>query len=505
MSKPGKGLFDGVIQSTIPRMNAPRPWMVHVLVVFLLGSVVRADLAGDIREILQDRYMQRIDAGVVVIALGDSTRQDALLFEHQPGKPLIPASNLKLVTTGAALALLKPDFRFRTALVARPSNDGGFEVAIVGDGDPTLGDLKLLEGTGWDATTVFRTWADSLRKSGITRVSRLVVDDSVFDRQFFHPSWPVDQENLHYCAQVGGLNLNANTVWFDVQPGVPGQPPTWSVKPATGYVSVRNAAVTSSKNAVWFSRDRGTNQLGLRGECSEPVLDLRVTIHDPPMFAGKVALETFRAAGIEVADPPQRTDDVRSQLKDNVGNWRVIAIHETPLVQVLTRTNKDSVNMYAESLCKRMGFASTGRSGSWTSGTAAMASYLQSLGVAATQFKLDDGCGLSRKNAISAGAIARVLADSFHGAASKAYVGSLAVGGMDGTLDNRFSGALRGRVFAKSGYINQVSGLSGYLRAGDGRWYAFSILMNDVPSGTNGTAKEMQERIVQAIDANARR
>lgn len=479
--------------------------MVHVLVVTLLCSAARADLAGDIRAVLQDRYMQRIDAGVVVIALGDSAGADKPLFEHQPAKPLIPASNLKLVTTGAALSVLKPEFRFRTALVARAAADGQFEVAIVGDGDPTLGDLKLLEGTGWDATTVFKTWAESLKKANITRVSRLLVDDSVFDQQFFHPSWPVDQENLHYCAQVGGLNLNANTVWFNVRPGAPGQPPTWTMRPATQYVSVRNAAVTSLKNAVWFSRDRGTNQVSLRGECSEAANDLRVTIHDPPMFAATVALETFRVAGLELPDAPQRVDDVRAQLKGKAGNWRVIAIHETPLAQVLNRTNKDSVNMYAESLCKRMGFAADGRSGSWSSGTAAMGRYLQSLGIAETQFKLDDGCGLSRKNAISAGAIARVLADSFHGAASKAYVASLAVGGVDGTLDNRFGGSLRGRVFAKSGYINQVSALSGYLRAADGRWYAFSILMNEVPSGTNGTAKEMQERIVEAIDANARR
>lgn len=480
--------------------------MVHLLVVALFCSRALGDLAGDIRAVLQDRYMQRVDAAVVVWALGRDTGNDnKSLFEHQPTKPLIPASNLKLVTTGAALSVLKPDFRFQTVLVARASVGGAFEVAIVGDGDPTFGDLKLLEGTGWNATTVFRTWADLLKKVGITRISRLLVDDSIFDRQFFQPSWPADQENQHYCAQVAGLNLNANTVWFDVRPGKPGEAPSWTIKPETGYVTVRNLATTSSKNAVWLARDRGSNQVSLRGECSEPALGLRVTIHDPALFAGTVALETFRAAGIEVSEGPQRAEDVHAQLKADAGKWKVIAIHQTPLAQVINRTNKDSINLYAESLCKRMGFAATGQSGSWSNGTAAMASYLRSLGIADDQYRLDDGCGLSRKNAISAGAIVRVLADGFHGSASKTFVGSLAVGGMDGTLDNRFGGSLRGRVFAKSGYINQVSALSGYLRAADGNWYAFSILMNDVPSGTNGTAKEMQERIVQAIDANTRR
>ena len=110
-----------------------------------------------------------------------------------------------------------------------------------------------------------------------------------------------------------------------------------------------------------------------------------------------------------------------------------------------------------------------------------------------------DGCGLSKKNGISANAIARVLAHDFSSRNRDIFIQSLSVAGQDGTLDNRFKDSdLRGRVMGKSGFINGVSALSGFVHAKDDRWYAFSILMNGV--GDVATCKQLQERIVKAID-----
>src|SRR5439155_14008365 len=109
-----------------------------------------------------------------------------------------------------------------------------------------------------------------------------------------------------------------------------------------------------------------------------------------------------------------------------------------------------------------------------------------------------DGCGLSRENHVSPAVIVKVLTYNAHGKNFEAFRKSLAVSGVDGTLANRFHGALKGRVFAKSGYIGGVSALSGYLKTTDDRWYCFSILMNNVPGGAQ--PKEIHEKILTLID-----
>jgi D-alanyl-D-alanine carboxypeptidase/D-alanyl-D-alanine-endopeptidase (penicillin-binding protein 4) len=170
---------------------------------------------------------------------------------------------------------------------------------------------------------------------------------------------------------------------------------------------------------------------------------------------------------------------------------------------VLARANKDSMNLYAEALCKRLGYETTHESGSWANGTAAVRKFLtDSVGVSGEELTLDDGCGLSKKNGISANALAQTLVHNFRSPQREAFINSLAIGGVDGTLDRRFLDDLRGRVFAKSGFVNNVSCLSGYVHTRDDQWFCFSILMNNVFSGG---AKQLQERVVKAIDVHAAR
>jgi D-alanyl-D-alanine carboxypeptidase/D-alanyl-D-alanine-endopeptidase (penicillin-binding protein 4) len=187
--------------------------------------------------------------------------------------------------------------------------------------------------------------------------------------------------------------------------------------------------------------------------------------------------------------------------KDN--SWTLLAVHETPLTSVVDRANKDSMNLYAECVCKRLGFATEGQ-GTWAAGTAAVGRFLGSLGVPSSEYTLDDGCGLSKHNAISSRLIVRVLTYDYFSRYANIWLNSLAVAGEDGTLADRFRGTdLRGRVIAKSGFVNGVSCLSGYLHARDDNWYCFSIMFNGIAEGTNSGAKAVQEKIVRAIDQHA--
>src|SRR5208282_1335123 len=209
--------------------------------------------------------------------------------------------------------------------------------------------------------------------------------------------------------------------------------------------------------------------------------------------------------GITISGAVKRDRDQRRQIDQHPDDpgWTLLAERETPLANVIARANKDSMNLYAESVCKRLGFAATGQ-GTWAAGTAQVGRFLESLGIPSSEYRLDDGCGLSKQNAISAHAMLSVLVHDFFGPDAKTWMASLAVAGEDGTLADRFRGTdLRGRVIAKSGFVNGVSCLSGYLRAKDSNWYCFSIMFNGIPEGTNSTAKILQEHIVRAIDQHA--
>ena len=489
----------------------PSPQAVLILACLLAAvtPAAHADLESDIRAILRDHSPKRAEIGVQIVQLADIPEAAKVLFRHQSDIPLIPASNLKVVTTAAALAHLGPDFKFRTLLLKR-NND----LILIGDGDPTLGDAEMLRKLpgGWDVTTVFKNWGEALAKHGLTKFDRLLVDDSVFDQEFFHPNWPLDQAHRRYEHQVAGLNLNANCVDFYLRYTSPGETVTYTTNPATKYITTQNTCTGGRENAIWLSRHTGTNNIVLKGTTPGSTGEnnpLSVTVDDPALFTATVMAETLATTGVTLESPQARDRTIRAALsKVKLGQdpaWTVLAVHETPVETVLARANKDSVNLYAEALCKRIGAATTGgQGGSWKSGNAAIAAWLTRIGIDPGEFRLDDGCGLSKGNAVSANAMCRVLAQAYAGKTRDLFVSTLSIAGKDGTLENRFGHRsmldLRGRVFGKSGYVNGVSTLSGYVKAKDEQWYAFSILLNQCYD--IGAAKGIQEMIIRAIDRN---
>jgi D-alanyl-D-alanine carboxypeptidase/D-alanyl-D-alanine-endopeptidase (penicillin-binding protein 4) len=471
--------------------------------VFLAATApARGDLDADIRKVLADPFLARAEVGIHIAQLDPDTRRSRTLFRHDDQTPLIPASNMKVVLTAAALELLGPNFTFRTLLAQR-----GEDLVIVGDGDPSFGDAQVLKKAGWESTTVFQQWAAQLRRAGLAACRDVIVDDSVFDEAFVHPAWPADQLLRPYCAQIAGMTFNNGCLDFYIHPVGTGQIVSYVTDPPTSYVSVTNTCVGGTVNAIVLDRSpRTPNQIILRGTASAAnQAPVSITVHDPALYAATVLAETLAAADIIVGGQVRRDRTLRGGLPAEVaqGSARVLAIHETPLGVVLTRMNKDSVNGYAESLLKRIGFAASGRSGSWENGAEAVGGFLKRLGAAADEFVVDDGSGLSRQNRISARIMLRLLESSFYGQSREQFLTMLAVGGEDGTLQDRFTGPLRGRVLAKTGFIARVSALSGYVKGRDDRWYAFSILMNDIAPGMNSRAKELQEAIVRAIDANS--
>lgn len=472
--------------------------LVPILICFA-ATVARADFAGDVSKALR-QAPSKASITVRVVALEGSTTP-RVLYDRNATQPMIPASNLKLLTTAAALDALGSDFKFQTKLYVRlGENEGEAELAVIGGGDPGFGDSELLrEIDGWGTTTVFKNWARLLRDAGITQVTRLTLDDGIFDAEHDHPNWPENQKHRWYEAQVGGLNLNINCIDVYLTRGGSGRM-NYRLDPPTGYVTVENTCRVGQDNAVQLARRLGTNEIVLGGSTNAKAQGpMNVTIDGPTGYFGAVMTETLEQNGLSVDETAHDP-----ALRNDLEGWRLAAVHETPMSTILARTNKDSINLYAECLVKRIS-AGDGVPGSWAGGDATVKAYVSKAvdPSAGAAIHLDDGSGMSRANRVTAEAMVGVLAAQFASDTFEAFRASLSEAGKDGTLKTRFSGAgagLRGRVFGKTGYINGVSTMSGYLHGRDGRWYAFSVLVNDCPSGEIWKAKLLQENVVLALD-----
>jgi D-alanyl-D-alanine carboxypeptidase/D-alanyl-D-alanine-endopeptidase (penicillin-binding protein 4) len=225
---------------------------------------------------------------------------------------------------------------------------------------------------------------------------------------------------------------------------------------------------------------------------TEPI---KIPFHDPSMIFGNTLATALRTHGVSVKKVKRVEADAPSS------SGKVLYIHKTPIAQALQRSNRDSHNLYAEALLKRLSAYATGTSGSFDSGSASVKAVVtQRLGVEQQGLFPADGSGMSRDNKVSVKTLARLLesfrVDELQG---KALIASLATPG-NGTLKSRFKKIkLEGAtVHAKSGYLREVCSLSGYIIFDNGRApLVFSIIANGV-KGTVKEAKKMQERIVFA-------
>ena len=462
-------------------------------------SVARGDIDAQVRDMIRAADLRQTVVGLMAV----DTRDNQTILAVNPDEPMIPASNMKLITTAAALRMLGPDFTFRTELRLVNADLDAADLVIKGDGDPALGDPKMLREQDLDAAMFLDRWVAAARDVGVRRIRTLIIDDRIFDQQFVHPDWPVDQLNRWYCAQVAGLNFHDNCLDLYPEPTVVGQTPIVRMLPEAPFVQVINRAVTDKADTFWISRLPNTNVITYRGKVkNHRTSPVHVTVHDPPMFLARSLARRFALAKIPV-------DAIRRvELDDELPPGQTLAQVLTPLTDVLARCNKDSQNLFAEALLKRLGYQFTGATGSWSSGAAAVRKFLSDeLKSRGAGISIADGSGMSRQNSVSPRLLVDLLAavqrDEEIG---QLFLSSLAVGGEDGTLRSRFEQGMTGRVHAKSGYISQVSCLSGYIvfdaQAPDQkpRVVAFALLFNGFqPPVYAYQLKQIQDELVQLI------
>lgn len=459
--------------------------------------------------------------GVLAVGPGGDT-----LVSVNPGQKLVPASNVKLLTTGMALHTLGADYRFETQLAHTGEIVDGTltgDLYIIGGGDPTTGARTDCAAA---ISKTFGEWAAMLAEAGITRIAGRVLGDPRFfgDHTPQNLGWTFDDLGTNYGAGPHGLNFFENAQNIYVTPGVLGEKPNYRVQyPDTPWMRYANHAVTGaarSSNTLYYVN----TSLAPFGELagSFPIDRRGYTLECSNAYAAYTCAWYFRNFlennGIRVEGGwgditllgEVRTDLTPVMPLTPVAKPEEITLLGTarsaPLADIVRDTNGESDNFYAETLLRMVAWK-TGFSMDQHACRDASEATLRSMGLrtdnACQQF---DGSGLSRKNYISPAFFVRFLRKMTTLPVWEPFLASLPVPGGKGTLENTFKDAPQGfkdRIHMKSGSMNGVRCYSGYVFPEDGdasRAVTFSLMVNNCTASTYVVGPILEE-ILAAIAA----
>ena len=509
------------MNSTRQAANTSRSALYNSLLAVALLLVAALPAAGEMESALQ-HYLNNANlrgskVSVCVVDVSDKVTLAAI----QADRGMIPASNMKLVTTATALDVLGEDFKFSTKLKMlgvgdAPAADNLPALLIVGDGDPSFGSPTVLKAAGYNVDQLMGWWLDAVDDTGIDQFGQIIIDDRIFENgpeQRVHPSWPKNQLHYRYCAQVMGINFFENAFRIQATPTRRGQDARISMYPYGPFIATDKRVRTGSTN-VWHIRTAAdNNRMRFTGEVKNVQIRY-IAIHDPAIVFGEMLKQGLAKRGITVREV------VRPEGDQRLAEGTTLHQVNTTLQSVLDRTNQYSINLYAEALLKRCGHEITGAPGTFENGAAAVRSYLTKHfkdTTLAASVRVADGSGLSRDNNISARAMVELLRVQAVGKHFRPFLASLARPGQPGSLEKRLDDEnkpLTGQVFAKTGTINFVCTLSGYIVYPDqdndraARILAFSILVNDHGKGaakniSHARIRDVQDQLIRIMDKEA--
>jgi D-alanyl-D-alanine carboxypeptidase/D-alanyl-D-alanine-endopeptidase (penicillin-binding protein 4) len=428
------------------------------------------------------RWGGALGVSVIEVASGEVITASG---EHQAQNP---ASNAKLVTAAVALRLLGGPHRFHTGLYGSIDNDTVSELVLRGDGDPSLRTADL-----W-------AMAAELRAAGVRRVGALFVDQSFFDDQYVPPAFEQQPwEWAAFRAPVAPVSLNENTVIFSVRAVKDGTHAAVEVEPP-GFVDLMGTVATTKKGDP-EKVQIGLSPLGARlsgrlgGSVPEGGRVVRVAkrVDDPRLLAGFALKAVLKQVGIAVHGEPSLGGERRKSL--------LVAHRSASVGELIGALGKESDNFYAEMLFKAMAAKAKGRPATAEQAAEVVQGALTALGAFEAGVVVKNGSGLfdaDRLTAASTTALLRAMARD--AAAGPEYLAQLSVGGVDGTLRHRFrEWADTHAVRAKTGTLDAVAALSGYVVGPPGRGaVAFAVMVNGI-SGKVPLARPGMDRVVDAI------
>jgi D-alanyl-D-alanine carboxypeptidase/D-alanyl-D-alanine-endopeptidase (penicillin-binding protein 4) len=446
-----------------------------LFLVLVTGSVAASAAPADrdalrkaVDTLLSQSPLAGAHVGVQVEALDDG----AVVYSKNPDDLLNPASNTKLITSAAALMRLGPEYRFTTDYLGdKPITKGRVGTLFVkGRGDPAV-NTERLDGLVSD-----------LWHRGLRNVGDIVLDDTFFDREEFGPGWEQETSDKSWAAGVGALSLNHNNVAIYISPGDRvGARARVEVDPDAREYFVVESKVTTVRSDRRKLRphaivDGERTRIVVEGRIplrSDTIVNFR-RVGDPTFYYGNTLRVLLERRGIHVAGKVRR-----GVVPPDAA---LIQSYDSPaLAEVVRDMNKVSSNFIAEMLVKTLGAELKGAPGTWPKGIDVTQDLLAELGLARGTYTLRNGSGLNDTNRFTARQMAMLLQGvwkRFPVAAE--FVASLGIAARDGTMRLRMEGTdAAGRLRAKTGTLEHVTALSGYVQSLGGERFVFSVLVND--------------------------
>ena len=448
------------------------------------AGMCRAELPRKIDAIINGYTLDGANVGVLIEDANPDTRT---IYAHRAQEKFVPASNVKLLTTAAALHNLGPNFSIRTSVFGQP-NSSDQDLFVVGRGDPTFTSYQI------------NLLASQLKDQGIRRVKSLTAVDNYFAGPDANPFWEAEDYRAGYGAPANSLILNRNELGFTLFPTRVGQPlrVVWD-RPEF----VRGWRVTNNSRTI----GGGYEYIDAGQKPGQKVMDVRarliagsssantsIAVLDPGSYFAEQFQQSLSAYGL--GSPLAQVS------KSNPPNGLVelAAIQSPPLRAFIDPTNLYSVNIYAEAMLKALGRSvDPGTQNAYEAGASAVSRVLTDLGVRPNSVDIVDGSGLARNNLATPEALVDTLQAMAKTQNAAVYRNSLAVAGRSGTLRNRMRGTnAEGRFQGKTGTLSGTYTLSGYLNPPNHPPLALSILVNDTESSGRDVRSLIDQMIVHA-------
>ncbi|HEY0459285.1 MAG TPA: D-alanyl-D-alanine carboxypeptidase/D-alanyl-D-alanine-endopeptidase [Pyrinomonadaceae bacterium] len=469
------------------------------------GTLTIFDLQAKIRQTLLHPDLRRGSIGIK-IALLDSGK---VVFENDAEKYFMPASNMKSFTVAAAMEKLSPNFRFVTSVFAasQPDASGTIkgDLTVYGRGDVSFS-TAFYDG---DYYKGLDNLVDKITAAGVKRIEGSVVgDESYFSGSSLPPGWEWDDLQWYYGAEVSALPLNDNALDLTVKPASVGAPCIVNLLPFNPVVRIINTCLTTAagvKRDLTVKKDLDQNTLEISGTMSvgdKGFTDYVAVSHPAELFVALLK-QRLEQKGVVVTGQPRvigAKEKAFLAVASQNAPFPIAQIESPPFSLIAAKTLKPSQNMYTETILRtlgeQLGDKTNPKQTSAERGIAVVRNFLNEIGVAPDGLIQFDGSGLSRHNLVTPASLVTVYTYmAKQSRYSQAWLDSLTIGGVDGTLKTRFKGVrTRGNVRGKTGTIDQVSALSGYVTTAAGERLVFSIIVNGV--NDSGARTDIIDEIV---------
>lgn len=460
-------------------------------VFLLLAAIAQAETLEQRLDRLLEAGPGKYFAGVQVYSL----ESKKILFKYDDDFLLMPASNMKVLTTSLALLRLGPDYCFTTHLVREPSGD----LVLIGSGDPSLSGrvypYRKDAGSG-PPLVALEALADQAVAAGLTRIDGDVVgDDRLYPWAPYPPSWTQDDILRDYGAPVSALTLNDNTITLNIQPGAEaGDAAQLSLSPAIEYYSIDNRIATVARGGearIRISRAQNSRQLLLWGSIpvGHAAVGETLAVDDPALFAAEALYDALARRGVAITGKAVARHRAVQDDYDPGPSVELASRVSPPLVQLLQVTDKTSQNLHAELMLREVGRI-TRRMGTREAGLEEMATLFKEAGASAGDARVEDGSGLARNVMVAPRLMTKILTYLYESKFRDAWISLLPIGGEDGTLKHRLCCTVdAANIHAKTGTLSRAIALSGYAQSKTHGWLAFSIIVNSFSAPSSDIRK----------------